>query len=79
MMMTQSSHDIGTTLKNCPPKQTMAICPKKISEAINRKPRQPRRWNADCPVAKARALNRFQNCIITKMVKNRLSSMWESG
>lgn len=69
MMMSHVVSGNGSTLKNIPPKLTINTWPTKMMAAISRNPRQPRRWSADRPVAKARALNMFQNCNMTKTVK----------
>ena len=66
----QSPAESGVTLNISPPKVTMSICPTTISNATNRNPLHFHiEQNADVPVAKALALNMFQNCNITKMVK----------
>ena len=66
----QSFVDRGVTLNISPPKVTMSICPTTISNATHRNPLHFHiELNADVPVAKALALNMFQNCSITNMVK----------
>ena len=67
----QSLADSGVTLNISPPKLTISICPTIISNPI---PINPLHFhmheNADVPVANALALNMFQNCNMTNMVKN---------
>ena len=61
----------GVTLNISPPKLTMSICPTIISSPTKINPRHFQiHENADVPVANALALNMFQNCSITNMVKN---------
>lgn len=59
----------GVTLKNLPQKFTINICPNAITVAIIKNPLQSLKWNAERFVAKARALNMFQNCKNTKVEK----------
>ena len=78
-MINQSERLRGETLNILPPHCTMIICPTNINKAITPKPLQPFKWKALRPVAKARALNMFQNCIITKSVKKMLNSWFVSS
>ena len=70
MIITQSEIRRGVTLKNSPPTVTMAICPTRIASAMATNPPAPLKWKALRPVWNARALNIFQNCRKTKIVKN---------
>ncbi len=74
IIMAQSVMESGTTLKNLPPICTIAICPTRMKRAISSKPPQSFMWKAERPVEKALALNIFQNCRNTNMVKNSDSS-----
>ena len=74
MMIAQSSGLMGVTLNILPPTVTINTCPTSMITAISPKPLQPLKWNAERPVLNARALNIFQNCSITNMVKNILNS-----
>lgn len=66
----QSLMLIGVTLKACPPTLTISICPTMMTKAIRIKLLLSGNLNIDLFVAKARALNMFQNCKKTKMEKN---------
>ena len=71
----QSSMLKGVTPNISPPKVTMRICPTAMRRPTPINPVHfPIAANADVPVANALALNMFQNCSITNMVKKSDSS-----
>ena len=71
IMINQSFIVNGTVRNTSPPNCTISICPTRISRATIINPILCFiLLKADLPVAKALALNIFQNCSKTKMVKN---------
>ena len=75
IIVSQLFSDRGVTLNIVPPNVTIRYCPAIIISATNKKLlllNNP--LNADAPLIKAFALNIFQNCSITKSVKNHDSS-----
>ena len=74
-IMSQSLALRLVTLNISPPNCTISICPTKMTAAMIMNPLQSLILaSADLPVMNALALNMFQNCNITKMVKNKLNS-----
>ena len=69
-----SCHESGTVRKTSPPSSTMSHCPSAMSASTVRNVRlcaMP--WLAAHPASNPLALNRFQNCRKTKVVKNTVS------
>lgn len=70
----------GIVLKTLPPKLTTRICPTTMAEATMRKPLL---WDnplkAELFVPKVLALNMFQNCSMTNVVKNMVRFLSPSG
>ena len=61
----------GVTLNISPPKVTISICPAIIMSPIHKNPVQFHiELKVSCPEANDLALNMFQNCSITNIVKN---------
>lgn len=69
-MIPQSAQRSGTTLNISPPTVTISHWPANMTNAINRNPPdRPSPAKADLPLINALALNMFQNCNSTKIVK----------
>ena len=71
MMSTQSRKEMGVVRKTSPPNCTIRNCPTGMMIIIRRKPVHSfKPLKAEPCDRKALALNIFQNCNMTKVVKN---------
>ena len=75
VMATHSIRLNGSVRNILPPKVTISHCPTKISPSTSARPRSLQKWRkALWTLPRHLALRRFQNCSITNVVKNSVSS-----
>ncbi|CCY64936.1 unknown [Prevotella sp. CAG:1124] len=75
MMTSHSCSDSGSVRNILPPKVTIIHCPPRIIASTSSSPLSwVKAWKAEWLEPNDLALNRFQNCSITKVVKNKDSS-----